>query len=233
MWVSIARFILRNRLTIIIVLAALTVFMGFYAQKAEITYTNPSLLPDNDTTALEYIKFKKIFGQDGSVMVIGIQDDQLYTLQRFGDWYDLGNELKKVNGVKGVVSVARLQAIVKNDSLGIFEKKLLVTRKPQSQAEVDSIKVAIQRLPFYRGIIYNDSTHSTLMAITFSNKELNTKYRFVIVDSIKARVDHFLAKNKVEVHYSGMPYIRTAVARKIQHEMFLFMMLAILVTAII
>lgn len=233
MWATIARFILGNRLTIISVFAAITLFMAYYAQKADITYTNPSLLPEKDTTALEYVKFKKIFGQDGSVMVIGIQDDGLYTLQRFGDWYDLGNEIKNVKGVKAVVSVARLQNIVKNDSLGTFERKPLVTRKPQSQYEVDSIRETIHHLPFYRGIIYNDSTHSTLMAITFDNKELNTKYRLVIVDSIKAMVYKFLAKNKVEVHYSGMPYIRTSVARKIQHEMFLFMMLAILVTAAI
>lgn len=233
MWASLARFILRNRLTIIIVLGAITVFMGYHAQKADITYSNPSLLPDNDTTSLDYLKFKKIFGQDGSVMVIGIQDEGLYTLQRFGDWYDLGNEIKKVSGVKAVVSVARLQNIVKNDSLGTFEKKPLVSRKPQSQAEVDSIREAIHQLPFYSGIIYNDSTHSTLMAITFETKELNTKNRLVIVDSIKGLVDTFLAKNDVEVHYSGMPYIRTSVARKIQHEMVLFMLLAILVTAII
>ncbi len=233
MWISIARFILRNRLKIIIALSAITLFMGYFAQKADITYSNPSLLPENDTTAVEYVKFKKIFGQDGSVMVIGIQDEGLYTLQRFGDWYDLGNEIKKVNGVKAVVSVARLQNIVKNDSLGTFEKKPLVTRKPQSQAEVDSIRATIHHLPFFRGIIYNDSTNSTLMAITFETKELNTKYRFVIVDSIKMLVEKFLVKNKVDVHYSGMPYIRTSVARKIQHEMFLFMMLAILVTAVI
>lgn len=233
MWALIARFILRNRLTIILVLGILTVGMGYYAQKAEIFYETPKLLPDHDTTAIEYVQFKKLFGQDGSVMVIGIQDDDLYTLQRFGDWYDLGNAIKDVKGVKAVVSVARLHNLIKNDSLGKFENVPLISHKPQTQAEVDSIKETILHLPFYRGIIYNDSSHSTLMAITFENKMLNTKNRFVIVDSIKIQVDKFIAKNNVEVHYSGMPYIRTFVARKIQHEMVLFMMLAILVTAII
>lgn len=233
MWASIARFILRNRIAIIIVLAALTVFMGYYARTADITYETPKLLPDHDTTAIEYVEFKKLFGQDGSVMVIGIQDDKLYTLQQFGDWYDLGNAIKEVHGVKAVVSVARLQTVFKNDSLGKFENVPIITRKPQTQEEVDSLKTIISKLPFYRGIIYNDSTHSTLMAITFDNKELNTKNRLVIVDSIKAQVDKFIARNNTEVHFSGMPYIRTSVARKIQHEMLLFMLLAIFVTAII
>jgi uncharacterized protein len=233
MWASIARFILRNRLTIIFTLSILTIGMGYYAQKAEIFYETPKLLPDNDSTALDYVQFKKLFGQDGSVMVIGIQDDNLYTLQRFGDWYDLGNAIKNVTGVKAVVSVARLHSLIKNDSLGKFENIPLVSHKPTTQAEVDSLNLAIHNLPFYRGIIYNDTAHCTLMAITFDNKLLNTKNRFVIVDNIKVEVDKFLSKNKVEVHYSGMPYIRTFVARKIQHEMVLFMCLAIFVTAVI
>jgi len=71
------------------------------------------------------------------------------------------------------------------------------------------------------------------MAITFDNSLLNTKNRLAIVDSIRAKAELFVAKTNVHVHYSGMPYIRTAVARKIQGEMTLFMILAIIVTAII
>jgi uncharacterized protein len=233
MWASIARLILRNRLAIIIVLGVLTVFMGYFAQKAEIFYETPKLLPDHDSTAIEYVQFKKLFGQDGSVMVIGIQDDKLYTLKQFNDWYDLGDAIKNVEGVKAVVSVARVKELVKNDSLHKLDNVALLAHKPTTQAEVDNLKAKIYTLPFYRGFIYNDTTHSTLMAITFDNKLLNTKKRFVIVDSIKALADQFVLNNKVEVHYSGMPYIRTSVARKIQHEMVLFMFLAIFVTAII
>lgn len=233
MWVSIARFILRNRLGIILVLAAITTVFGYYGSKAEISYEAPKLLPDHDTTALEYKEFKKRFGQDGSVMVLGIPDSNLYTLKIFNAWYDLGNALKDVYGVKAVVSVARLQNIVKNDSLGKFENFPICKRKPQSQAELDSIQQVIAQLPFYKGIIYNDTAHSTLMAITFDNKLLNTKNRLSIVDSIKAQVDKFVNATSIHVHYSGMPYIRTAVARKIQGEMVFFMILALIVTAII
>jgi predicted RND superfamily exporter protein len=233
MWATIARFILRNRIRITIVLAILTVFMGYFANKADITYETPKLLPDHDTTTVEYVQFKKLFGQDGNVMVVGIQDDNLYTLKQFGNWYDLGNDIKNVIGVKAVVSIARIQTIVKNDSIQRFENIPVVSRKPQSQYEVDSIKKIIYSLPFYNGIIYNDTTHSTLMAITFENKLLNTKNRLIVTDSIKAQIEKYKAKSNVTVHLSGMPYIRTSVARKIQHEMAFFMFLAIIVTAII
>jgi predicted RND superfamily exporter protein len=233
MWAAIARIILRNRFAIIIVLGVITMLLGYFALRAEISYEAPKLLPDSDTTALEYRQFKKRFGQDGSVMVIGIADSNLYELKTFQQWYDLGNNLKKVWGVKEVVSVASMQTIIRNDSLHKFESVPLLKTRPVSQSELDSIKKEIGKLTFYRGIIYNDTLHSTVMAITFDNKLLNTKNRLSIVDSIKAQVDKFESATKIKAHYSGMPFIRTALARKIENEMGLFMILAFIVTAII
>lgn len=233
MWTFIASFILRNRLTIIAVLLGLTVFFGFYAVKAELSYEAPNLLPAHDTTAVEYKKFKKRFGQDGAVMVLGISDSNLYNVKNFSEWYDLGDRIKDVLGVKAVLSVARLQTLKKNDSLQKFENFPILSRKPLSQGEVDSVKQMVYDLPFYKGIIYNDTAHTTLMAITFDNKLLNTKTRLEIVDSIKVQVEKFITNTKIDVHYSGMPYIRTAVARMIQGETQLFTILALLVTAII
>lgn len=231
MWGAIARFILRNRILLISIIAGITIVMGYYANKSEISYEVPKLLPDHDTTALEYKEFKKRFGQDGSVMVIGIDSKDIYSLHLFSEWYDLGNRLKDVQGVKNVLSVARLHTIVKNDSLQKFDNKPIIERKPQTQAELDSIKEVVLNLPFYKDIIYNDS--SSLMAITFDNKLLNTKNRLAITDAIKAEVEAFEKESGMKVHYSGMPYIRTSVARKIQNEMTLFMILALIVTAVI
>ena len=233
MWATIARLILRNRIPIIAVLLVITAILGYLASKAEISYEAPRLLPQHDSTALQYKEFKERFGQDGSVMVIGISDSTLYTLKNFNSWFDLGNTLKKVNGVKAVVSVARLQTIFRNDALGKFENVPVLHDKPSIQLSIDSTRKRINNLTFYNGIIYNDTAHSTLMAITFDNRFLNTKDRLQIVDNITAEVNKFVAATGIKVHYSGMPYIRTAVARKIQNEMTLFMVLAIMVTAII
>lgn len=187
MWAIIARFILRNRIAIIVVLATLTSVSGYFASKAQISYEAPRLLPDHDSIAIRYKEFKKRFGQDGSVMVIGISDSNLYSLSNFSNWYDLGNALKKVKGVKAVVSVARLQTIIKNDSLGKFETIPLFPHKPQTQAGLDSTRQLIRKLKFYEGIINNDTTHTTLMAITFDNKFLKKKDRLEIVNNITDR----------------------------------------------
>ena len=96
MWASIAKFILNNRIVILLVILLITVFMGFHARKAEIIYEPPRLLPENDTTIIEYKKFKNLFGQDGGVMVIGIEDENIYNLENFNSWFDLGNNIKKI-----------------------------------------------------------------------------------------------------------------------------------------
>jgi predicted RND superfamily exporter protein len=233
MWAAIAQFILRNRISIILVLAAITGVSSYYASKAQISYEAPRLLPNHDSIAVKYRTFKDRFGQDGSVMVIGISDSNLYELKNFNSWFDLGNAVKEVKGVKAVVSIPRLQTIIRNDSLEKFENVAVFPHKPVTQAELDSTRKLINNLTFYKGIIYNDTAHTTLMAITFDNKFLNTKDRLQIVDNITSKVDKFVAATGIAVHYSGMPYIRTAVARKIQNEMTLFMVLAIIVTAII
>ena len=233
MWAAIARKILRNRVTVITVIGVITVFMGYNARKAEIIYEMPRLLPDSDSTIIAFEKFRSLFGEDGVVMVIGIADDNLFELSQFNDWYDLGDEIKSVEGVKSVVSIAGIQKLIKDDSLGKIVNELVVKKKPQSQLELDSLKEEIHRLPFYDGIIYNDTLNASLMAITFDNEAVNTKKRFQIVDNIQVKVDKFLSSNDVEAHYSGMPYIRTHIARKIQHEMGLFMLLAFVVTGVI
>ena len=233
MWAYIAKFILRKRIPIIVSLAAITAVLGYYATKAQISYEAPRLLPDHDSIAVKYKEFKKRFGQDGSVMVIGISDSNLYTLKNFGAWFDLGNTLKTVKGVKATVSIARIQKLIKNDTLEKFENLQVFRHKPTKQSELDSLKKEAETLVFYNGIIFNDTAHTTLMAITFDNRFLNTKERLEIVDNITAEGNKFTEQTGIEVHYSGMPYIRTAVARKIEKEMTLFMILAIIVTAII
>jgi predicted RND superfamily exporter protein len=91
----------------------------------------------------------------------------------------------------------------------------------------------VVNLPFYQGIIINPKTNATLILITFNEKALNSSRRITIVEDIVSLANAFAVKHKTELHYSGMPYIRTVMMKKISGEMKLFMALAVLVTAFI
>ena len=233
MWNYFANKILRNRLSFIIVLGGLTAFMAYRASHIQLSYEFAKVLPVTDPAFSDYENFKKMFGEDGSVMVIGLQDSNLFSLAVLNDWYSLSNTIKNIDGIQDVLSVATLYNIIRNDNLQRFDFKPLMTKPLQSQMEADSLRDVIYSLPFYNDLVINRKTNATVLAITFKKADLDSKHRLEMVEQIKSASQIFSAKHKIDLHYSGMPYIRTAIMNKVAGEMKLFLLLGVLITVII
>ncbi|HOZ88141.1 MAG TPA: MMPL family transporter, partial [Bacteroidia bacterium] len=233
MWRYFSGVLLRNKLVFTSVILIMTVFMAYEASRMELSYEFAKILPDNDISFVEYQNFKKQFGEDGNVMFMGFADKDLFRFEKFRDWVALNEDLKKIKGVKGILSVPTVYKLVKNDSIDKFEAVQLIKNPLTSQAQVDSIRDELMELPFYEGIIYNKETGANIVAITFTKKDLDSKRRLGIVKEIKELGDAFSKKYNVDIHYSGMPYIRSQLMTKVSHEMGLFLALAVLVTAVI
>lgn len=234
MWSALAKFILKNRIVLLFSILLFSGYMTYRSRQVKIAYSFTQFLPVTDTTSIDYEAFKKKFGLDGTVMVVGMEIDSLLSNpQEFNDWYDLNYSIKKLNGIKDVVSIASLYKLTKNDSLSKFDFGPLLKRKVNNKQELDSVKKAMYNLPFYDGFILNKKTNSTLMAVTFKDNDVNTSGRISIVDSLKAKVDAFSAKYHINMHFSGMPYIRTVISRKIMKEVSMFLYIALAVTSLI
>jgi len=233
MWKKFASLLLRNKLIFTAIILLISGFMGYEASKIELSYEFAKILPDNDPTFIDYKNFKKQFGEDGNVMVVGFQDKDFFTLNKFNDWFHLSKSIKIINGIKEVLSVPTTFKIVRNDSLEKMEFQPLISKIPTSQAEVDSIKTTFLNMPFYDGLVYNKKNGAVLMAITFNKTSLNSKRRLDIVKEIKVLTEAFSQKHNIDVHYSGMPYIRSQMMEKISHEMTLFLILAVIITGLI
>lgn len=195
-------------------------------------YKNASILPATDTTIRVYQKFISQFGEDGSVMFIGIVDPELFQMSRFNAVYELSDSLAAIKGVEAVVSVTRIFNLVKNDSLRKFVFIPISPHKPASQAEVDSLKNIIHSLPFYEGLLYNKTSSAYLFALTLNKSLIHSKERYTLITGIKAMVDRFGQRSNTEVHFSGLPYIQTLIAKKLQEEMKFFVILTLLIAAI-
>ncbi len=233
MWQFLVRLILRNRLTILIVIGVLTIFMGYMGSKIKMSYEMARMLPSSDPINIDYENFKKQFGLDGSVIFVAIQDPELFTVDHFNSWYDLSNEVLNIHGVREVVSVSRLYNLIRNDSLKKFQFLPVSSQRAKSQQEVDSIKNIIYNLPLYDGRLFNKETDVNLMMITLDKEVLNSKARIGLVKTIKETVDVFGDKYKIDVKYSGLPYIRTVTSKKIQDELLLFILLSLAITSIL
>lgn len=232
-WHNVSKVILKNRIVLVSVLVAMTIFMGYQASKIRLSYELAKILPASDPNFQLYESFKARYGEDGNVIVIGIATDKMFTLPFFNDWYDLNREIKQIDGIKEVLSNANLYQIIRNDSLKRFDFRPLLPQKPATQADIDSVKVQIDRLPFYQGFIVSQDGAAHLMAITLDQAKLNTKGRITITNDIEAKVLAFAQAHDVEAHMSGLPFIRTKFMAKVSREVVLFTILAVVVTGLI
>jgi predicted RND superfamily exporter protein len=207
--------------------------MGIMATGLKISYEFNQMLPPTDSISIQYKHFKEVFGEDGSVMFIGIKSKDLFQLKEFNDWWDLTYSIKAMEGVGEVVSLGRIYQLVKDDSLKKLNFDLVFRNKPRSQAELDSLKNVVLSIPFYEGFLINKETSATIMMITLDKVELKNTNRVRLVRDIVDLTDKFGQNHDIQVHYSGLPYIRIKVAEKLQKEQVIFMVAALVLTVLI
>ncbi len=233
MWILISRFILRNKIILLIALALGTVFMSQKAQDVLYSYEFMPLLPVDDPIFLEYQDFLTHFGEEGNVMVVGFQCDSLFTLDKFNIFYDLSENLRGIVGVEEVVSILQAQNIYKNEASKSFDFKRVTSGRLNSISELIKVKEELQSLPFYRKLFYNESKNAYLMALTLNKPLLDSERRISLIQSIEDVVEPFSIAMNTKVHYSGLPYIRTKSTIKTKSEVHLFIFLALGITALI
>ncbi|WCT11929.1 efflux RND transporter permease subunit [Mucilaginibacter jinjuensis] len=232
-WKKIADLILKNRLAVIIIVALLSTFMGWKASQVKLTYNAGKVLPVTDSAYIRFKQFQSKFGQDGTALVLGIKADNLFQKDIFNDWYQLGNNIQHFKGITAVISYANIYNLKKDTVQHRFVLKPLITHKLTSDQEVDSVRKQILGLPFYDGLVLSEDHKSTLMAISFDNKTVNSPARIPVINEIMRQAKAFGDKHNIQVHASGLPLIRTVVSDLVSHEFALFLGLSLLITAII
>lgn len=220
MWNLLVRLILRNRPGILVVIGILTVLMAWQGIGVKLSYDGMRMLPANDSAVIDYDDFRKRFGEDGSVIVIGVENPDMFKLDELVAWYDLSNDMSKIDGVNAVTSITKAANIVKNDSLRKFEFLPLMPVRPTTQAEADFLQSTLELLKFYHGLLYNPETDAYLLAVTLDKNKINDESRLAVTDDIVNRAKAYSAITGHKLHYSGLPYIRTVMTRMIKNELF-------------
>ena len=207
--------------------------MANKAMQVQYSYEFLPLLPEDDPIYIEYQEFLGHFGQEGNVMVVGFQCDSLYQLENYNAFYDLYGQLKEIEGVEQVVSILQARNMKKNEALKSFEFKPVTSQRYETQKEVDAVAKELASLPFYRKLFYNDKNKTHLMALTLNKELLDNESRIDLILSIEDVINPFAEQIGVDVHYSGLPYIRTKSTVKTKAEVEMFIFLAMGVTAFI
>ncbi|MET6999619.1 efflux RND transporter permease subunit [Chitinophaga defluvii] len=233
MWQRLAGFVLKYRLPLLIVLLASTGVMAYFASKVQMSYDYVASIPRDNPKFLQYQQFKKQFGEDGNMIVLGVQHDKFFEAGFFADYVQLNKDLKKITAVENILSVPLAINLVKNDSTKKLTAVQLFNGDLSQQATIDSLAGVFHSLPFYKGLLYNPETNAYLMAIYVNRDVFNSAKRTQVADEIMKLADAFGKKHQTEVRLSGLPLIRTIMATKVADELKLFLKISFVLTALI
>ncbi|MAZ73594.1 MAG: transporter [Flavobacteriaceae bacterium] len=234
-WSAVARFILRNRTLLLIVIAAITVFMVTQWQYMRFTYTEANLLPDDHEVNVEYNTFLDKFGEEGNLIIMGVKDATLFTPKNFKAWTALSKKLKTYEAVDLTLSVGDLQKLQKIRDSATFALVPFIQDSILSEEILKEYRYELfNKLPFYKGLVYSPNKQGVRTAIYLKKDIVNTPLRrdFIVKDLIPA-IETFEEDTGITVHTSGMPYIRTLNSQNIIDEIGMFIGAALLVTSLI
>lgn len=234
-WNNVSRIILTKRYIILGLILAITGFLSYQTQYMRFSYTEANLLPENHQVNVDYKHFLKLFGEEGNIIILAVQDSSIYAPEKFNSWRELTNKLNDYSEVELTISVGNIQKLVKNDSLQKFDLEPLVKNSPASSSDIEQIKTELfENLPFYDNFLYNKKTGTIRSVIYLDKAIVNTAARKdFIFNVLNLAIEKFEKENNLDVRISGMPYIRTMNAQNIIDEIGLFVGLALVVTALI
>ena len=206
--------------------------MGWQATKVEMSYELAQMLPESDPSFIEYRDFRETFGEDGNVAFIGVEDKRFLELENFHLWVEIAEEIKNIEGVTEVLSIANVPEIIRNDETRKFDFRPVLQQMPQSQQELDSLVNRLLDLKFYDGLLFNSESGAFLAAVSLDRSILNTQQRVTLINQLHETAQKFENATGIDFYYSGLPYIRTRTAEKIESELRLFVLLALIIASL-
>jgi uncharacterized protein len=233
MWGKLGSFILRYRFILLGILLAATVFMGYHASKLQLSYEFTRAIPTDNPKYITYQEFRQKFGEDGNLLVIGIQTTDLFKADFFNDYAKLVEQLRAIPEVADVLSIPGVSNL-KKDSVAEKLVAVQIFKKGElTQSVLDSAKDVFYKLPFYKGLLYNPDSNTYLIGVRITKEVMNSAKRNDIVSAIVDAGNSFGQKKGIEMHFSGLPLVRTNMATRIASEMRWFLLGSILLSAVI
>ena len=235
-WSLFARIVLRNRILMLSIIVTITVLLALQWKNIHFTQTEANMLPDDNIVNVEYNAFLNKFGEEGNLVVIGVKDKTFFTPKAYAAWARLMNTLKEDKAIDLVISINDLKKLQKNDLLQKFELVPFVNEsKTTNQAYLNKIKKELfNDLPFYEGLLFNKRSGTIRSAVYLDKKIVNTPARKeFILNKLVPAIKTFEDETEIDLHVSGMPYIRTLNAQTIIGEISIFIGASLLVTSLL
>lgn len=233
MWNKVAQFIIRFRLALIGIIAVITVVMGYYASKVEMSYDFARTVPLQDPDMVMLTRFREQFGEDANMIAVGLKDSTVYQLKNFQAYRQLGEDIKKIKGVNGVLSLPELKLILKDTAETRFYLQSIFPATIANQQELDSLMSLTAQQKIYMDQLVNTKNGATMMIVSVQKEVMNSAAREPMMISLKQVGKKFEENTGITLRFAGLPYIRSEVANSVRAEMKKFLIASVVVTGVI
>ncbi len=234
-WEGVARLILRNRFKLLLLLLAVTMFWVTQWKHMRFTFTEANLLPDKHVENIRYNEFLELFGEEGNVLVLAVQDPELFSEGRLEAWNQLSRKLGSFEEIDFTISIENLNVLSKNKQIKKLELVPFINQKPETEEDFSQLKQQLfKELPFFENLLFNKETQTVRTAVYMKTEIVNSAARKnFIYNTFIPLIKKFEEDNQLDVRVSGMPYIRTLNAQNIVDEIGVFVLGAMVVTSLI
>ncbi len=234
-WDVTARLILRNKIGILVSIVIATLFFSSQWDNMRFSNTEANLLPDDHEVNITYNNFLKIFGEEGNLIIFGVKNDSLFSIEKLNAWNKLSEDFKQFDEVETVVSIKDLQKLVKDTKNEKFNLEPFIKDSITSIQQIETLQNELfHKYPFYDNFLFNSETKTVRTAIYLKKDIVNTSARKdFVLNVLEEKIKTFEDTYNLNVRVSGMPYIRTLNSQVIINEINWFVIAALLVTSII
>ena len=185
------------------------------------------LLAPDDEAYLYYQSARRIFGSDETILLL-LQTDDVFSADNMDIISRLTQELERVDGIVGVVSLTNALTI-RGSEFGI-DIESWSDMAPLTPAQQQEFREHILSNPMYAGTLVAEQGHATAILLSLSDK---SGYAFLSqVEGDVRKVIADVAPDK-QIWLTGAPVINLATTNTLLQDMFRIPVIVVLVMAVI
>ena len=200
--------------TTLVLLAAITFWLGRHAMQIEFDASIESLLP-HFPDRVYYENVKETFGSDEAAIVAVFAED-VFAPTTLGKIDHISNELAGIEGVREILSLTTVQG-VETDEFGAIQVGRLMKRVPSTDAEAQKLKAAILKNPLYAAHLVSQGDKVTGILVLFENFD-DQEYVHRDIDG-QIRKILAAAGGPEEYALSGIHTLKVAAARLMREDL--------------
>ena len=170
-WEKFARLILRNRILFLILILINTIFLSTQWKNIRFSYSEANLMPKDHPFNIAYDNFVDVFGEEGNLLIIAVNDSLLFEKTNFNAWIKLSDSFKSEKEINNVLHVGNFPVIKKNKIKKEFIIDSVKNESFSSNKKISEFKTLLfNDFPFYENILFNkkSETIQTLSLIHIS-----------------------------------------------------------------